>query len=155
MNIRFVLLGVALVLPAFAQSPDFASQVAPLFQKYCLSCHSAGKVNFTSRQAMIDSKVLNPGKPDRSTIYTTVVTGSMPPSGHLPEADVKTLRAWIEYGAQWGGGGELPAPHPAEANKNPKPADLEMANVAKIRERILNGDKNGHPVDKPYKVTIP
>src|SRR3954453_20525004 len=155
MNIRSVFWGVALVLPAFAQSPDFTSQVAPLFQKYCLSCHSAGKINLTSRQAMIDSKVLNPGKPDRSSIYTTVVSGSMPPSGQLHEADVKTLRTLIEYGAEWGMGGELPAPHPAEANKNPKPAAPEMANVAEIRERILNGDKNGHPIDKPYKVTIP
>src|SRR3954466_10642776 len=134
MKIRFASLGVALALPAIAQSPDFTGQVAPILQKNCLSCPSAGKVNLTSRQAMIDSKVLNPGKPDRSSIYTTVVSGSMPPSGHLPEADVKTLRTWIDYGAQWGGGGELPAPHPAEANKNPKPADLEMANVAKIRE---------------------
>src|SRR3954451_360082 len=120
MIIRFALFGFVFALPMVAQSPDFTTQIAPLLQKNCPSCHGSGKVNLTSRQAMIDSKVLNPGKPDRSSIYTTVVSGSMPPSGHLPEADVKTLRTWIEYGAQLGGGGGLPAPHPAEANKNPK-----------------------------------
>lgn len=155
MKTRLALLGLALALSALAQSPDFTTQVAPLLQEHCLSCHSAGKVNFTSRQAMIESKVLNPGKPDRSSFYTTVASGSMPPSGHLSEAEVKVLRTWIEYGAQWAQSGDLRAAHPAEANKNPKPADIEMANVAKIRERILAAEKTGHEIDKPYKVTIP
>jgi formylglycine-generating enzyme required for sulfatase activity len=153
MTVRFAFLGVALAFPVLAQSPDFAAQVAPLLQKNCLSCHSSGKVNLTSRQAMIDSKILNPGKPDRSSLYTTVANGTMPPSGRLPEAEVKLLRTWIEYGAQWAEAGAL-APPPVATNKNLKPADVEMANVAKIRERILAG-QDGHAIDKPYKVTVP
>src|SRR3954449_2003945 len=105
MTMRFAFFGIALALPAFAQSPDFATQIAPLLQKNCLSCHSSGKVNLTSRQAMIDSKVLNPGKPDRSSFYATVANGTMPPSGRLPEGDVKLLRTWVVYGAQWADGG--------------------------------------------------
>src|SRR3954471_21556119 len=154
MTMRFAFFAIALALPVLAQSPDFTTQIAPLLQKNCLSCHSSGKVNLTSRQAMIDSKVLNPGKPDRSSLYTSVASGSMPPSGHLPEADVKLLRTWVDYGAQWAEGGAL-APPPVATNKNLKPADLEMANVAKIRERILAAGKNGHAIDRPYKVTIP
>jgi len=155
MKIPFAFLGALAVFPVLAQSPDFKTQIAPILQQHCLSCHSAGKVNLTSREAMISSKVLNPGKPDRSSLYTTVANGSMPPSGHLSEADAKMLRTWIEYGAQWSQGGELTAAHPPDANKNSKPADVETANVARIRERILGAEKGGHPSDKPYKVTIP
>src|SRR4051795_1240967 len=154
MIIRFALFGFVFALPMVAQSPDFTTQIAPLLQKNCPPCHGSGKVNLTSRQAMIDSKVLNPGKPDRSSLYMSVANGTMPPSGHLSEADVGLLRAWVDYGAQWAAGGAL-APPPDTTNRNLKPADVEMANVAKIRERILAAGKNGHAISRPYKVTIP
>src|SRR3954470_22881908 len=123
MIIRFALFGFVFALPMVAQSPDFTTQIAPLLQKNCLSCHGSGKVNLSSRQAMIDSKVLNPGKPDRSSLYTSVANGTMPPSGPLTEADLKLLRAWIDYGAQWAERGAI-TPPPDTTNKNLKPADV-------------------------------
>ena len=152
---RIAFLGLVVSLAATPQSVDFAQQVAPLLETQCLRCHSDGHVNLGSRQAMIESKVLTPGKPDASTLYTTVVKGSMPPSGNWKEGDVKILRTWIEAGAPWPQGVALKVPAKTPAKKAAPAADPEMAEVASIRQRILDHEKNGNKTDKAYTVTIP
>lgn len=149
--VRFVFLSAltAMVLPA--QRVDFKTQIAPLLEKQCLGCHSGGSVNLTSREAMIASKVLNPGKPDLSSLYTSVANGTMPPSGKWNDNDIKTLRTWIDYGATWSQGTALKTSSVAK-NTSVTSSAVEMQNIERIRQKIL---QHGGEANKPYKVTVP
>ncbi len=151
-------LGLALAAAAPAHV-DFVHQIAPLLETQCLACHGGGRVNLTSRDAMIAGKVLSPGKPGESSLFTTVENGTMPPSGRWKKEDVETLRAWIANGAEWPQSLALKAPKKTAkeppAGKSAAKADPEMANVARIRQRIVESETSGNKPDKAYKVTIP
>jgi Planctomycete cytochrome C len=95
---------------------SFERQVAPILVRRCLACHGASKAfaGFrvdTFARLMADSdagKLIEPGKPDSSLFLDLIVltepTGRMPKNAEpLPEAEVRTLRRWIEQGAKSGG----------------------------------------------------
>jgi formylglycine-generating enzyme required for sulfatase activity len=148
-------------IPVFAQSAtkvDFKSQVAPVLEKNCVSCHGQGShVTLTSRQDLIAEKVITPGHPDKSPLYVAVAQGSMPPGQKLSAGDIQLIRDWIADGAEWPAEVTLKAspPKPA-ANAAPAgtPQAREMAEIQKIRERILANTKNPAGA-KQYKLTIP
>ena len=131
---------------------NFTKDVAPVFETYCVNCHNSGSggnhVNLISRQAMLDSKVLMPGNPQASRVYTSVQNGSMPPGGKLSAASIEVLRQWIAEGAVWPSDAVLKTPV-----KSVPAADGEMGNVRKIRARILAHEGGSAPA-KPYSVTI-
>jgi len=136
---------VYLIIPVNgAPAIDFARDVAPLLQGQCLQCHRVNGKAFSlaTRQAALDRKVLIPGKPDGSSLFTTVRDGSMPPGGpKLTAGQADTLRQWIEQGAPW----------PADLILKPgaAPATSEVETVRQIREKILQ-----HPPAKG-RITIP
>ncbi len=138
---------------AFA-AVDFTKDVAPIYQSYCLSCHGAGSggnhLNLTSRQAMLDSKVLVSGNPQASRVYTSVQNGSMPPGGKLSSANIEVLRQWIQEDAVWPADAVLKIPA-----KTVPAANGAMDNEQKIRERILaHGQAAASAKPQPYSVTI-
>jgi formylglycine-generating enzyme required for sulfatase activity len=152
-------LGLVLWGTQTAAAVDFTKDVAPIYETYCLSCHGAGsggnRINLTSRQAMLESKVLVPGNPQASRVYTSVQNGSMPPGGKLPAASVEILRQWVQEGAVWPEGTALKVPvKSAPVMGGTTTAGTEMENIRKIRERILAREA-GNVSAKPYSVTIP
>jgi formylglycine-generating enzyme required for sulfatase activity len=151
-------------LPLFSQSTatvDFKSQVAPVLEKNCVSCHGQGShVTLTSRQDLLAEKVITPGQPDKSPLYIAVTQGSMPPGQKLSTSDIQLVRRWIADGAAWPADVSLRAPAaqgPATSAVNSAsgaPDAREMAEVQKIRERILASTKNSAGT-KQYKLTVP
>jgi formylglycine-generating enzyme required for sulfatase activity len=143
----------ASALPAPAKI-DFKRDIAPVFEKNCVSCHHAGSANHTrvelsSRKELVDRGMLVPGNPARSPLFTVVQSGSMPPAGKLPAEQVGLIRNWIEQDAPWPSNVSLKAPPAAN------PAQTAgLAEIEKIRQRILTNHE--HPAGtKTYKITVP
>ncbi|HYO83519.1 MAG TPA: SUMF1/EgtB/PvdO family nonheme iron enzyme, partial [Bryobacteraceae bacterium] len=144
---------------ALAAPVDFTADVAPILESHCAACHSgeraAGGLAIVSRQALLDKRVLVPGKPEASTLYTLSTLpsnqrGAMPPGGpRLSDGQLQTLKSWIEGGANW----------PAEVALKTAPvagASDEKATVQRIHARILAREKEAPPrAGEKYSVTIP
>jgi len=89
---------------------SFQKEVLPVLRAHCLNCHGGGKgkpkgdVNLTSIAAMRRSpgKILVPGKPEESDVYTSITERDMPDGGRpKPTArELETLRNWIFSGAK-------------------------------------------------------
>jgi hypothetical protein len=124
-----LLLALALTT-ATASAVDFKSQVAPIFRNKCYACHSVTK-KVKGKLALDDNKITEqigagknivPGKGAQSTMYVNCTLPNddgdvMPPEGknRLTDAELATLKAWIDEGASLTGGGAAPAPAPAPA----------------------------------------
>ncbi len=149
----FAIALLALQASAFAQV-DFDKQVRPVFERACSTCHNAkralGKLDMSTRDAMLKGGVkgpsLVPGDPDKSTLYTTVRDGKMPPGpGKLQPAEIAALRDWIAAGAA------MPAP----AAQGPKLND-DAQLVAALHKKIVATSKEKTQADmKAYKSVIP
>lgn len=113
----------ALVLIALAttgcsdeQAPtvSYADQVQPIFDKYCVACHSPDGLGFRKTGLRLDSyeelrrgRVLTPGSPSTSTIviyihgssdpYTSMPFGSR---SHLKKSEIALITDWIDQGAK-------------------------------------------------------
>jgi len=151
-----VLLLLALSAPA-GSKVEFSKDVAPILQWNCIRCHSnTGHINLSSRQAMIQAKALVPGSPNDSSLYSSIKNGTMPPGGKLSERDVAQIRTWIEQGAEWPTGLAF-QPISESASTSPLSSfqAAEMQNVTKIRERVVEHEKQSRAVNtKPYKIII-
>jgi cytochrome c553 len=97
---------------ALAASPD--EEARAVLQANCVSCHGAAKMSgldLRTREAMLRGGTRGgavvPGKAADSLLYKVVAGAGelkMPPGKKaLGEADVRTLREWIDSGAQFGG----------------------------------------------------
>jgi WD40 repeat protein len=103
-------------------SPDFNTQVVPIFKKYCNGCHNAdekeGGLVLESFDATLKGgkrgAVIVPGKSDLSRLVLSIEKKSkpvMPPEGNEgPKQDeIAILKAWIDAGAK-GPSGKVPDP---------------------------------------------
>ncbi len=89
----------------------YQEHVAPIFRTRCGSCHNQDKqkggLNLDNYGAAMQGgssgKVVEPGDPDSSTIFLVVShkeEPKMPPnSPRIPDAELETIRKWIEGGA--------------------------------------------------------
>src|ERR1041384_4708200 len=99
--------------PDSSRDPDYTSEVAPIFNRYCTGCHNRngaeGRLVLDSREAMEEGgrhgPVLAPGKSAASKLVL-VLEGkerpSMPPRGRPrpSEVEIALLKAWIDAGAR-------------------------------------------------------
>ncbi len=94
---------------------DFDRDVQPIFKTHCLNCHGSkekGGLRLDSEKAAIaggnSGAVIKPGKASESVLLHAVGSKDsekvMPPGDakKLSEAEIATLRAWIDQGAKWG-----------------------------------------------------
>ncbi|WP_197356220.1 DUF1553 domain-containing protein [Aureliella helgolandensis] len=97
---------------ALATDPiNFATEIAPLLERSCLGCHSAGidkgDVSLATPQSLLDAGFLIPGDADSSHLVDLITStdgnpAAMPKdSPSLPDAEVRLIRRWIEQGAAW------------------------------------------------------
>jgi hypothetical protein len=102
---------VAQTLPA--QPVDFAHEIVPLLKARCAECHTNGKykgsVSFDTREALLKSKAVVPGKSGASTLVKRITSDDpevrMPPKGKpLSAKEVDLLRTWIDQGLPWEAG---------------------------------------------------
>lgn len=84
--------------------PETAKQAQVILEKNCAPCHGSANpakgVNVLRLESLLATKVVVPGKADGSLLIQKVTDGSMPLGGSkLPEAEIRTLEAWIKAGA--------------------------------------------------------
>ena len=101
-------LGALSVVTAFAQ-PNFERDVKPIFEANCFSCHGGtAMVGLDLRTATSilrgshEGPVLVKGSSEKSLLYEKVSKRMMPPPAfkmRLTDAQIETIRRWIEEGA--------------------------------------------------------
>jgi mono/diheme cytochrome c family protein len=90
----------------------FEADVSPIFRANCWRCHGEkslkGELDLRSLAGVMkggeSGPVIVPGKPDESLLFEKVHDGEMPPAKkeRLADAEMKTIRLWIENGAKAG-----------------------------------------------------
>jgi hypothetical protein len=90
----------------------FREQVAPIFERRCVACHSdanaKGELSLTSatsfRRGGEGGQAFDPGKPEDSLLIEKI-SGTKPEmprtGGPLSPTEVATIRRWLEQGAPW------------------------------------------------------
>jgi hypothetical protein len=111
-----VLLVASMAATARARAPESAPthpilerDVLPLLKARCVKCHGPikpkGKLNLSNPRSMArggsSGPVVEPGKPEESTLWDMVSGDEMPPKPEEPLSAVEkeSLRRWIEQGA--------------------------------------------------------
>ncbi|MCW1921446.1 PSD1 and planctomycete cytochrome C domain-containing protein [Luteolibacter arcticus] len=108
---------IALALPVHA-AVDFARDVRPILNSHCTACHGgvkeAGEVSFIYRDKALGKgesgkTIIVPGDPAASEVMARILSTDpdevMPKPEHGPrlaDAEIATLRQWIQEGAKWG-----------------------------------------------------
>jgi WD40 repeat protein len=121
----------------------YDDHVKPILQQHCSTCHGPNRkendLDVTSYPALMQGggsgEVIAPGSIDESYLYQLVAhleSPEMPPSGKIPDAEIKLLADWISGGALENQGSK---PKPMK----PKP-DLAL---------------NGDALTRPDKVVVP
>ncbi|BBO34358.1 SUMF1/EgtB/PvdO family nonheme iron enzyme [Lacipirellula parvula] len=145
---------------------DFAREIQPILEMYCVSCHSAdhtdGDVDLSTIEKVRGSEgLLVPGQPEESSLYTLVAVEKddpqlMPPAdqgGPLKSESIELLKTWIAEGATWPEGVTLkvrPKP-PAEI---PSPDDMEL--VKRIHAKIVaQAQADGDGAMESYEAEVP
>ncbi|MDG3003926.1 PSD1 and planctomycete cytochrome C domain-containing protein [Paludisphaera mucosa] len=106
--------------------PADASKAGTILATRCLKCHGGektrGGLRVDDREALLKGGDLGPAvdvkAPDESLMLKAVRYEDgleMPPSGRLPEAEVKVLADWVAAGAPWSM--DVAKPKPAAAEK--------------------------------------
>lgn len=118
---------IALIVPLFGgavallgcaeREVSFSKDVMPILKESCFECHTPGGKGVTESGLLLDSyenvmkgtkfgPIVRPGD-GLSSPFNQVVEGRVDksirmPHGHkqIPEAQVKTLRAWVDQGAK-------------------------------------------------------
>ena len=152
-----------------AWAVDFNSDVKPILEQNCLSCHSGehveGDFDLSTRTAAFETGWSAPAivanEPDESPLYyLTVVevddSQLMPPvsaGGPLTQQQIEVLRTWIAEGAAWPQGVALTAKaKPRAAWKSPD--DLEL--VRKIHELIVErSEQDASGAMSDYEAEVP
>jgi len=140
-----ILWAATLMESAIAQAPskiDFGRDVLPIFRQNCVGCHGPNQqmnaLRLDRRSSVFKSGLRRvvPGSTENSLLYHRLTGTSfgtqMPPSGALPSAQLNTIKAWIEQGAEW--------PDALANEANFAPTDAKA--VAMV-EALRNGDRQG------------
>lgn len=117
------------------QEIDFNTQVKPLFEKYCLSCH--GPEDEQGFRIDIRDEALGyveEGEGEESDLYTVLIDEDEdivmpPPSAHNPmsEPEIELVKAWIDEGGSW------PEDTGVWVDNSPKTSDLEMEQTERVK----------------------
>ncbi len=115
--LRWVLVSMASI--ASAEKVSYGRDVLPILSENCYSCHGPdassrkADLRLDLREAALadleGTRAIVPGKPDESELLVRITaeveSRRMPPKKTgktLTPAQIETLRAWIEQGAEWG-----------------------------------------------------
>ncbi len=107
--------------PAMNEEDFFRREVAPLFERRCLSCHNAidrkGGGSFSTEEDVMSTGWIEPGQPDQSLLIQVLLPEDGEHSPRMPRdstpltaTQIDTLRRWIADGAQWSGTEPLEEP---------------------------------------------
>ena len=153
MNRFYILAAASVAISAMAADKvDFAKEVKPILEKYCLSCHGQekpkGALRLTTKENSIkggdNGPALIPDQPDKSPLYTTTILppdhdNVMPPKGEkLKKEETETLKNWIAGGADWPASEILKQPVKEVAKTDPV---KEVVGISEIWKKIVGNAK--------------
>ena len=141
-----VLLALLLLCPrgAAADVATFATQIRPLLEQKCLSCHGSDKqkagLRLDSRAALLKGgdhgPAIVPGDTAKSLLLQAVRHATkdlaMPPKEKLADKDIAALEAWVKNGAPW--------PEPVAVLFEDEPAFLTALNNGNGKARLVTDD---------------
>src|SRR5215831_19145491 len=121
---------------------DFARDIQPILREHCVECHGPSQqmrgLRLDRRRDALPNRVgangarIVPGDSARSVLFRRIMgTQSgpqMPPTGALPEPQLKLIQAWIDQGAVW--------PDELSGDRSATPPD---ATVEKMRAALREG----------------
>jgi ankyrin repeat protein/mono/diheme cytochrome c family protein len=138
----FAVSAIAIAPEAYSASPiDFQRDVQPIFRDHCLSCHGPDQaMNGFRLDRRADAMRggtqtdIGPGNAEGSRLYHRVAGTSlgqqMPPGAPLSEAQIETIKQWIDDGAAW--------PDEVAGEKPSPPADPD---ATRLINAIREGDR--------------
>lgn len=164
-----VVAGVLVCSPPARAAIDFAKDVQPILEMNCVACHSgkepAGDFDLTTVKKALatgsGSLSIEPGHPDKSTLYTLTIlerddASLMPPikeGGPLPKTTTDILKQWIAEGAKWPEDVTLKT-REKKATVMPSPDDMQL--VKTIHDKIIATAKAEAAAGfKDYEAKIP
>lgn len=147
---------------------DFETQVRPILESACLSCHdedsAEGDFRLDTSAAMLagggEGPAVVPGKPEESLLYKLAILSAgdeqaMPPEVPLTNRQTEVLRKWIAAGARWTTGQQLTSQPRIDFAKHIQPileqncvschqaenaeADLDLSTAAAAMKGGANG----------------
>lgn len=98
--------------PCHPDSVYYARDIQPVLSASCAfaGCHDGGTasdgVDLSSYQAVMQSEVVRPGRPENSDLYEVINDSDPdkrmppPPRAALPQKQIESIKKWIEQGAQ-------------------------------------------------------
>ncbi len=151
------LLAVSVRLPratAQNQAQNLSQQAYAVLKKNCLGCHGAAKtsgLDLRTAEGTLaggeNGPVLVAGDAEASKLLKLVsheMKPEMPPGKKLAEAELETLRRWIEAGASFDG-----------FEKAAAAPDKAKADLAKLEERPITPEERAYWAFQPPKRTTP
>lgn len=138
---------------------DFAHAVVPILKQHCVECHGGhrheGDTSINTRESLMEGGSIVPGDAAGSYFIELVTTDDKdvrmpkdkPP---LSEAEVKTLREWIDAGAPWEAGFTF-APNDYEPPLRPRRPELPPAEGGRTNpiDRLLDAYLKQHDRPRP------
>lgn len=129
--------------PALGQAParvDFARDVQPIFKSHCVSCHGPTQqlngFRLDRRAAAFRGgtfPVIAPGSSAGSRLYLKLLGQQfgqqMPPAGKLSDAEIETIKNWLDQGADW-----------PEALAGEPPSAPVVPAAARVMDALRRGD---------------
>ena len=144
---------------------DFRTQIMPIFQDNCISCHGPsqqlnGLRLDRRRDAMRGGTVavIGPTNGSASRLYLRVAGNQfglrMPPTGPLPQEQIDLIKNWIDQGAEWpddlAGETAAPPPDPVASQMMQALRNGEKQNFAKmLREHPESANRYGPAGNTP------
>lgn len=148
-KIFFLAFFIALLTACEEKKIDFSSQVKPILNKRCISCHGGVKQNggfsVLFREEALDSTesgklAIVPGDARHSEMIRRI--NETDPELRMPykeeplsQEEIKILTQWVEEGAEWGDHWAYSPPKPVSV---PKPARLLAASGGEEEQWALN-----------------
>jgi hypothetical protein len=141
------------------QTIDFSTQVKPIINKNCISCHGGVKrqADFSllfRADALAKTKsgkfAIIPGDPDHSEMIRRLTLDDPEermPYRHAPlkQEEINTLRKWIKQGAQWG---DHWAYVPIKPEEVPKPTSSLLGLIPAKKNKWVKNDIDYFIYDK-------
>src|SRR5262245_35729880 len=135
---------------------SLSRQAYNILHKNCFSCHGAAKTSGLDlrtaesiRAGSENGPVIVPFEANESRLYLSAShteKPTMPPGKKLPDAEIETLRLWIEAGAPFDA---FEITRPAVTEEKPK------TELAKIEERAITPEDRRYWAFQPPKRTTP
>jgi len=125
-----------LIICNFLFSVDYQTEVQPIFDNNCGSCHienSSGGVNLSNYENTIDSDIITPFDAEDSELYDRIIRdnsegGDMPPGdAELTDAQIALIEAWINEGA---------LPEDSENSCDVNPGDVNGDSVLNVLDVV-------------------